>query len=232
MTGTLADAAICLLLVSAAAVVATTADRSRPTATTPDETLTTLATVTDRVTYAVTDDRNRTRHGTIAELLARGAVADAVGDTPQVRAVRAATRAVVGPRVRVVARWRPAPGAPIAGRVTVGPEPPAGPVRAGRFVVPFAVADCDANLTTHAARVAATILRVTIPPERRALARAGAVNAIRHRLTRLATAYDAEGGKLSVRTAIDRLQRAITTHVRRSPDEHTPGRVTVVVRTW
>ena len=207
MTGTLVDAAVCLLLVSAAAVVVSSVERPEQTA--PDRTLSTLATVTQRVTYPVTPNQTRTRHATLAQLLAVGAVADATGDRPVVRAIRRVVRETVGNRVRIVASWRP--DAPLSGRVTVGPTPPPDGVRAATLVVP----------------IESSILRVTVPPERRALARAGAPAAIRDRYRTLAAAYGVQRSVDSVAAAIRRLRAAIDSRHRQ-----TTGRVLIVVRSY
>ncbi len=212
MTTTLADAAVCLLLVSAAAVVVS--ETHRPPH--PDEPATTVTTVTERVTYPVGAGHTRTRHGTLAELLAVAAVADAVKDRPLVRAVRAAVRATLGRGVQVVARWRFSPDAPIAGRVTVGPEPSTDTVHATSFVVPVGTAGDD----TPAVR---ELLRVTLPPSRRAIGPGG----IDDRYRTLATAYGTDPSIESVPAAIDRLRAAIDVHERA-----TPGRVQIVVRRW
>ena len=104
---TILDVSLCLLLVSASALVlaGTPADRSShqhgvdPTS--ADETADLLATSTARVNYSV-DDRDRTAHDTLAGLLASAARADANEDAPA--AASAFERAVTDRVTRELAR--------------------------------------------------------------------------------------------------------------------------------
>lgn len=147
MTSTVLDGLLCLLLISAAVVTVTTA--------TPQERVgegrasgvaATLATTTASVNYTLTprfettgvDAPNRrtfarTTHGTLAELVARAAVArTSVGDERLSHArdefvqvvVRAVRGAVRTNHTRIMAIWQPYPGSSIAGRLVVGSRPP------------------------------------------------------------------------------------------------------------
>ncbi|WP_255150673.1 DUF7284 family protein [Halorarius halobius] len=142
------DAAVFLLLVSAAAATLTlpTGSPAAPDAT-PGRTV--VATTTASVHYSLApgaragpDERfprtagpefRRHAHGSLAGLLADAAARNASVDGRSVdhahdgfrRAVVAAVRNATGPRTRVRAAWRPFPGAGVEGRVTAGPAPPA-----------------------------------------------------------------------------------------------------------
>ena len=153
MSSTVLDAAICLLLVSAAVGTLATVDasdaRSRHRAVDADTE--TLATATATVNYTLgpgaheasgtnvsfPDARgpefDRTTHGPLAGLLADAALGRVAVDGEQVTharadlvaGVRSAVGAAVGgARTQVVADWRPYAGAPVGGRVTVGDDPP------------------------------------------------------------------------------------------------------------
>lgn len=154
---TVLDVTLCLLLVSAAAVVLThpmadpaTTDR------TVEETATLLGTTTAEVEYTIppgpetrSEDvawvYDRHRHGTLAGLVARSAIANATLDGQQVTptadpfqaGVRTELREVLPARTSVTARWTPYPGAPLSGRFTVGQPPPAGAeVQSATLTVP------------------------------------------------------------------------------------------------
>lgn len=153
MTSTVLDAALCLLLVSAAVGTLATTD---PTDTSPrhaaaDADAQTLATATATVNYTLapgareatgTDvafpdasgpEFERTTHGSLASLLADAALGRVAVDGERltharddlVSGVRSAVGAAVGgANAQVVADWRPYAGAPVGGRVTVGSAPP------------------------------------------------------------------------------------------------------------
>lgn len=139
---TVVDVSVFLLLVSAAVFsVVTATDGGVDVTATPDRdeaTVETLATTTTTVEYDLgVDDRTgepiqRVRHGTLAELLAEAAVANASVDgaptSPYaagfVDAVRTSLTSLLDGRTQVVAAWRPLPGSGLAGAVRVGPTPP------------------------------------------------------------------------------------------------------------
>jgi hypothetical protein len=141
---TVVDVSVFLLLVGAAVFsVATAADASADdtvsiTADRDEATVETLATTTATVQYDLgVDDRTgepieRARHGTLAELLADAAVANATVDgaplSPYavgfVDAVEATVSPLLDGRTQVAATWRPIPGSTLAGQVRLGPDPP------------------------------------------------------------------------------------------------------------
>lgn len=145
------DVAVCLLFVTAAVGVLATVDRPAPDeSNSADRAASLLGTTTATVHYpaagpdgAAADggsldcaptpagDRPtscRTAHGSVADLLARAAVADVTGATGGfTRGVRNATQqrlAGLPAEWQVVVTWRAYPDAPLAGRVTVGATPP------------------------------------------------------------------------------------------------------------
>jgi hypothetical protein len=154
----------------------------------------------------------RTSRGTLAGLLADAAVAgvrvdgrrlDHTGDDFR-RGVRARTLEAVGADVQVVAVWRPTPDDSVAGRVVVGPDPPADhSVHASVVRVPTGFGSVDrrveetttrdaADGTVHerlAHRVATAIVTGLLPPAETRFALDGdyPVTALtRHRYHRLA----------------------------------------------
>lgn len=150
MTGSVLDACLCLLLVSAAAVtVATVPEQSQglDRADAAASTLSTTATFEyslapgarradpDLVTFQRTAGPTFTREarGSLASLLARAAVRTVrVNGNPVThvaadfeRETVAATRDALPVRTQVVVRWRPYRGAHVARQFTIGPRPPA-----------------------------------------------------------------------------------------------------------
>jgi len=150
---TVLDVTVCLLLVSAAVLVVALPETGPPPERTVDETATLLATTTGDVEYRLSTEafeggatgtdthieesrwlHDRTRHGTVAGLLARAAVANATLDGRDVapetvgfrRAVRDETRPLLPERTSVQVRWEPYPDAPLSGTIQVGEPPPAG----------------------------------------------------------------------------------------------------------
>lgn len=141
---TVVDVAFCLLLLSAAVVVLVTAappvDGGDAE---PSETAASMATATTAVEYESGAGAELTRRGTLAELLAAAAVANAtvdgegpVGQESFVGAVQSAVAAeldetVPGNRIdtarrtQVRAVWRPQRGSGLRGHVVVGDQPPA-----------------------------------------------------------------------------------------------------------
>ncbi|MFB6252265.1 MAG: hypothetical protein ABEI27_11395 [Halobellus sp.] len=236
------DAAVCLLLITAAVVGLVTVDRS-PAAThgAADAVADSLATTTGHVNYSLapgvremrtstptTDgvpavaldspELHRTAHGSLAGLLARGAMAGSGVDLDRERgrgstadlspltrsrvqfgtAVSDAVRARTGASVRIDAMWRPYPGAPVGGHLGVGPEPSSGRVHAATLRIPTGVeppalpaADGFDRLGTIVAERTVTVL---VPPGPARLTLRGddpAAALVRHRYARLATATDA-----------------------------------------
>jgi hypothetical protein len=125
---TVLDVAVCLLLVGAAAATLLAAPApvdpdARPEAAT---TTSTVATVTTTVPAA--DDRRA--HDTVAGHLGRAAVTDVridgetLGRSGYPTAVANETASLTPDRVFVTATWEAYPGAPLAGNVSVGAEPP------------------------------------------------------------------------------------------------------------
>jgi hypothetical protein len=139
---TVFDVMICLLLVSAAVVTLTLPVAQPQTENVADETATVLSGSTASVTYQVVpadtgDDISRTRyqrerHGTLAGLAGRAALAATViEETPIApetvdfrRAVRSVIEATIPARTAVTARWEPYPNATLAGQFEAGEHPP------------------------------------------------------------------------------------------------------------
>lgn len=160
---TVLDAALCLLLVSAAVGLLVTHSTPHTGGDEAAEVATTLGTSTETVTYRpvapeepanssgtvdLSTVENRTDHGTVARLLASAAVADAAvyGDeltpAPNYRdAVRTSVAwipATADANVEVRATWEPVDGGPLHGEVVVGhPPPPDADVHAASMTVPL-----------------------------------------------------------------------------------------------
>lgn len=134
---TVVDAVLFLLLVSTA-VVTVTLPGEGPGAPGADESAQLLATTTASVEYqlgsapAGEPTRTRNAHGTLAELAARAAIADAtVAGRPLspagehfVQRVREQIQRRIGPRTQIHARWRPYESSSIYGAVKIGAQPP------------------------------------------------------------------------------------------------------------
>jgi len=143
---TVLDAAVFLLLVSAAVGILYTVPQTDDGAADPDvaaESATTLATSIETIEYAPAPDGDREDaasarpdRGTIAELLAETTVANARLDgEPLTRApnheaaVRNVTRRTIHQigadvRIQVRTQWRPLPGSGLRSAILVGPSPP------------------------------------------------------------------------------------------------------------
>lgn len=132
---TVLDVAVFLLLVSAAVGALVLAEPPEQTDSRADETAEIVASSTLSIEYDL-GGQTRRAHGTIAELLARAAVANATiegesvssmeqGFSEQVETETSA-RLVASNRTQIVARWAPYRGGPLQGRTVVGPEPPDG----------------------------------------------------------------------------------------------------------
>lgn len=284
---TVLDAAVCLLLVTAAVGVLTMpATAPRSSARSADATAETLAAATAQVNYSLApgarhaDDSlvafeavggpefRRTAHGTLANLLADAALGNATlggrlvthaGDGFE-RALRAKVRNATGHRTVVRSVWTPYRGAPVGGRLRVGRRPPGGePVAATSVSLDSGCptarnrARAAANESGYAgvARVVARAsVRCLFPPRTARLALHGdyPVDAlVRYRYRRFArllgTSVDGPLDAGSVRTANDRLVRALTDRYRRSlrARYESPagaaaavrvGEVRIVVRRW
>jgi len=257
VTSTVLDGVLCLLLISAAVVAVTTATPREPVGEGhAADVATTLSTTTASVNYTLTpragttgvdvprgasDDLDRTAHGTLAELLARAAVARIeVGDERLSYARddfgRAVSRAIRGAvrsnHTQVTAVWRPYPESSIAGRIVVGGRPPPNrPVHA-------ATIDTSSGFPTtraasrRAARtrgidgvadtVAGGIVKGLFPPTRTRVAAGGGTTAsalVHHRYRRASNRF---GAPLSPRLADgdvddanDRLEAALSDRVAR-----------------
>lgn len=231
VTSTVVDATLCLVLVSAAAVsfVGLPADSADDAAAgRADAVAETVATGTAAVNYTLAPGARhadgesvafrteagsafeRTAHGTLAELLSEGAVGGLWidGERPTRtsddfrRAVREATANATPRGTRVVAAWRPYEGAPVGGRLAVGPRPPAdATVHAATLSVPsgFAAGDATAAARADGYRGVATLVAEALvaglfPPRRTTLAlrEASPTDALtRYRYRRVAALFDA-----------------------------------------
>ncbi|MFB6120695.1 MAG: hypothetical protein ABEJ68_06215 [Halobacteriaceae archaeon] len=134
------DAALCLLLVSASVLTLTAVSPPGPAGETEVRRgAELLGATTATVSYA---DGSRVARGTVAALLADAAVLTArAGRHPEfVAGVKNSTRRALAGlpgEMAVRVRWRPTPGAPVAGRLSVGERPPANvDVRAAEFTIP------------------------------------------------------------------------------------------------
>ncbi len=132
---TVLDVAVFLLLVSAAIGTVVLADPPEQTDSRAEETAEVVASSTLSIEYGL-GGQTRRAHGTIGELLARAAVANATfggeslssmeGDFLKEVETETSTRLVAPNRTQIVARWLPYRGGPLQGRTVVGPEPPDG----------------------------------------------------------------------------------------------------------
>lgn len=187
------DAALCLLLVTGAvatlAYVPAEPDPDRANA--ADETADALGASTERVNYTLTVDGReleRSAHGTLAELLADAAVANATAwgrpastaadrYVERVTAVVAAAVARPNASVAVRASWEPYPGSPVRGTVTAGDPPPKGAdVHVATLTVPVDAPSVAATARTAdgyrsvARTTARGVVRTLFPPDETALA--------------------------------------------------------------
>ncbi len=132
---TVVDVTIFLLFVSAAVAVLTVAPGPDREPVAVDDRAALLASTTADVEYTLRAS-NRSAHGTVASLLARGAVANATidgrplsaGEDDYLDEVSNATHRTLGPanRTQVLVRWEPYRDAPVRGTVRVGADPPPG----------------------------------------------------------------------------------------------------------
>jgi hypothetical protein len=273
---TVLDVAVCLLFVTAAVGVLTTADRPVPDGSnSADRAASLLGTTTATVHYAATGgdgtdperatvacrpttadaraDGCRTAHGTVADLLARVAVADATDDetaaSPFERGVRNATRqrlAGVHASWQVVVTWRAYPDAPLGGRVAVGTDPqPGSDVHTATLRVPVADGTVRAGTSGDAPTVdavarraaSATVARLFPPEPTRLALVAGAPTdrrtAGRYRRTAVTLGVGLDGavGDGSVRRANAVLVEALAARYSRDLDARTdaPGDAAALV---
>jgi hypothetical protein len=256
VTSTVLDAVLCLLLISAAVVTVTTATPREPTGEgRAADVAATLATTTASVNYTLTPrtgttavdvpDRSarfgRTSHGTLAELLARAAVARIEVDGERLwhardgfgRSVVRAVQGVVRPNhTRITATGRPYPESSIDGRVVVGSRPPPGRSVHAATVEVSSAFPTTREASRRAARsrgidgvagvVAEGIVRGLFPTTRTRTAAGGASPSaalVRHRYHRASTRLGvsrpprlADGG---VANANARLESELSTRVAR-----------------
>jgi hypothetical protein len=275
------DAGLCLLLVGAAVLglvtvpdPVETSDDGRS-----DAVAESLATTTAAVNYSLgsggegvaSDPKadgprsvDRTAHGSLAGLLARAAAGDVEVDGTGLSTARdgfrAAVREAVAARyefagLRVEAVWRPYRGAPIGGRVAVGPDPPADKtVHAATLSVPTGVSPLSEAAAMDFESVSLAVARSTVdavvpPDEARLALRSGPPSSTltRARYARLGeavgTSVEAAVAEDATRRANDRLAAALAPRVEsdlrarfetptaaaEAAERH---RVRVVVRTW
>jgi hypothetical protein len=170
---TVLDVAVCLLLIGAAVATLTAAP---PTGTdaapTADGTAAVLATTTAGI-----PDRADTRHATLAAHLGHAAVTAAALDgrrlvaTDYTGSVRGETARTVPERAYVTARWRPFPGASIAGDLAAGRDPPASAdVAAATLTVDIGIEapapSDDPSFESIADRLATAVVEWLFPPRR------------------------------------------------------------------
>ena len=150
---TVLDVAICLLLIGVAVgtLAAAVPDDDWRSTVDGDPAAASVGTVT--ATVPVAGDHEA--HGTLAQHLARASILSATLDGERLLessypgATRRAVERRTADRVRVTARWRPYPDAPLAGGLVVGPRPPStADVAATRLTVDSGMAvpeDVDSN---------------------------------------------------------------------------------------
>ncbi|WP_340100820.1 DUF7284 family protein [Salinibaculum salinum] len=132
---TVLDVAVFLLLVSAAVGTLVLADPPEQTDSRADETAEIIASSTLSIEYGLAGE-TRYAHGTIAELLARAAVANASFEGASLASMdgrfsatvtkETSERLVAPNRTQIVARWVPYRGGPLQGHTVVGQAPPDG----------------------------------------------------------------------------------------------------------
>jgi hypothetical protein len=258
---TVLDTVLFLVLVSAAALVVTVPP-AEPVDAPADDTAEVITTSTATVEYEFgrKETVRRRARGTYAGLLARAAVANATlggehlaSAGPAFAAtVREETSTVLGTNVQVSARWAPYPGAPVAGRVTVGPDPPPrADVHVARFRVPVAVPATEPERTYGgvARGVADAVTQGVLPDDGSELPLGGGPRwrAVSHRVHvlagpegQLARRHASVGNATVARdVAAEVLAGVVATDLSRqfdSPGEAaeavSTGTATVVVRRW
>lgn len=259
MTSTVVDAALCILLVSAAAVTLADVGSPPPEPDRADDVASTLASSTATVEYTLAPDHEACRGNpecdrrtteTLSELIAAATVRNATVDGQQLsgahvdfrRAVRRAVEEAIPPRTQVVARWRPYPGAHVGATVTVGPSPPAdATVNAAALAVPSGLGNASSLSALPGALVDGLF-----PPAKLRLALAGdppfaELAAERYRRAGRAYGVDLEDEIAAgdAAAANDALTDAVVSRVERETrDRDVDGAdvrldmVRIVVRTW
>ncbi|MEF8886628.1 MAG: hypothetical protein V5A30_02390 [Haloarculaceae archaeon] len=258
---TVLDTMVFLVLVSAAALVVT-APPVEPVNAPADDTAEVVATSTATVEYEFGRGETVRRHasGTYAGLLARAAVANATlggehlapAGPAFAASVRKETSAVLGANVQVSARWAPYPGAPVAGQVTVGPDPPPrADVHVARFRVPVSVPATEPERTYGgvARGVADAVAQGVLPDDGSELPLDGGprweavsrrVDVLGGQEAKIARRHASGGNATAARdVAAKALAGVLATDLGRqfdSPDEAaeavSTGTATVVVRQW
>lgn len=253
---TVLDVAVCLLFVGAA--VATLAGAPQPVdrdaGPNADTTASRVATVT--TTVRATDDRRE--HATLAAHIGTAAVANAslgserVAEGAYPSAVEDEVDASTTDRAFVTARWRPYPGAPLAGRIAAGEEPPqSADVAATTLTVDSGVSPPKPadSFETLAQALAAGYVNWLFPPERTYVRlvddRTAASTASRYRTVAdsLGTDVSDPVGARELRAANDDLSGALAARFEAdlrtrysSPEaaasNATVGEVELVVRRW
>lgn len=254
MTSAALDACLCLLLISAAAITVTSVGEpgTGPTEDRADGVAETLSVETAQVRYTlrpVDGARNRTgpeydrtAHGTLASLLARGAVNTVqVDGEPLTRTsegfvavVRETVRERLPARTQLLVEFRPYPGSHVGRELTVGPTPPpngdvhAATVRASSGI-PAVQDPTDVAATEGFAglgdAVATSLVRGLFPPKKGRLALAGdppVDRLVAHRYARASEHY-------GVRTA-DAVERGDTRAANRRLAAWVGERVTAELR--
>ncbi|MEF8813059.1 MAG: hypothetical protein V5A55_04495 [Halovenus sp.] len=187
---TVLDVTVCLLLLSAAVFVLALPVTEPSPERGADETAAVLSTTTVDLVYPLSAERfrgetgfeiggeaarERQRHGTLAGLAGRAALASVVVDGEQVAPESAAFReevaaelaAVTPARTFVTVHWEPYQEAAVSGRVEAGSEPPAGAdVQAATRRVPLpalAVEPDGATFQEVATAVARSLVTALVP---------------------------------------------------------------------
>lgn len=250
---TVLDVSLCLLLVGAA-VVALTVPAPVTPASTADETAELLASTTANVSDGGRPVDRRV-HGTQAELLARAAVANLTLDGRRLAPTTGAFRRDVRERVRrtlgwvpertaVTAHWAPYSGAPLRGRLAVGPDPPSG-VSVGTATLtvpaPFPAGSpgSTGSYRALAGELSDRVIAVTLPGGGSSQASARAAR----RRDAYAAALDGVAGTGPADRQRKRIREALTARLaadmrarfdspRAAAAALRTGRVTIVVREW
>lgn len=174
---TVLDVSICLLLVGVAVttLVFAVPETNGESRTERDTAARSLGTVTASVPVV----RDRRAHDTLAGHLSAAAIAEGtvdderVGSSTYPDAVRRTVRKNVAERTHITARWRPYPGAPLRGRLAVGPEPPAtADVSVTRWTIDSGIAEprSSGSFESISAAFATAYVRRLFPPERTRIA--------------------------------------------------------------
>lgn len=253
---TVLDVTVCLLLIGVAVSTLAVAvpDEGWRSTVDGDPEAASVGTVT--ATVPITNGHEA--HGTLAQHLARASILGAALDgerllgSPYPGATRRAVERRTADRVRITARWRPYPDAPLSGRFTVGPTPPStADVAATRFTVDSGMnvpdgADSNESLT---AAVAEAYINWLFPPERTRIRlvdrRTAPETADRYRSIAgtlgvdiadpLADALPRQANERLAAELADQLETELQSESDTSgpvPDGEGTGRVEIVVRRW